>query len=699
MEIRLILQNKKFWIVTVSLVLVSIIFFIAYGSKNIDSEKERDFSHQQFIEDIYKSNSLMEISIFKSNSSNSKKSEMTQNAYTSVRDISTVDGDYSAVGAVVSFSMSRIVFIVYAVAFVWLFIETDRNKSSLLFALPRGRTYLVLQKILAIFICSISYFFMWFVGVGIASIIRYGADSSFFVPMQSVYELRESTFRLNIVSYLNLNLLLLVLGATITILLVWLIKRTFKSSIIAAIVTIIVYAAEYKALGLGEQSKYLVLKYINLWNLLSPNDVLKSYTVLEIGDFLVGSTRLFAIFVPIITIVVMILILILENRHLNTGSRRINFINFGHKFKDKIVSKINLFGLECWKILFEQKGIFAFIIIFVAIYMMTDTNSITYYGASDFKNAVYQQYSGNDLKNVRNYIDKEKSMIDDVKQDYKKAQKLYDAGEITVDELDSYSTKLGAIEVEGAAIESLDRQLRSLENSKKEGINVYFMDEKPFQTLWYANQNWSSADKNRRIYSLLATALVIFLAGFLFTYEKDMKLEKLINPLYGSRQRLFGTRHKMLMLICFIAWLLIYGFEIYEVITVYDVSYWYAPIQSVTFLADIPITIPIWAYLVIIEFFHFITLYMLGWIEIFICSKLGSIKGMLVSILIFMAPEIISIVTYKDLHWISLTQMVSVVRRITKYGIGIYICTLGILGFLALFCYTKVESAARLDDE
>lgn len=691
MELRLIFLNKKFWLVTLVLLILSMVLFANFKRTDVDTS----FSYEQFIENIYKSHQRMEISIFKNNTDNLQKSEMIAEAYQHVKNIKVSEGDYGTAGAVVSFDTTKVILLIFAVVFVWIFIETNRGKSPLLFTLPRGRTYLAGQRIITIVLSSFIFIGIWFTGIFLISLIRNGTDSSYFVPVQSVYELYKCIFKISIWQYFILEFVLLVIGLAVTIELVWLIKKLVSGNIAAVVVLAVIYVVEYLLLGIEEQSSYVTLKYINLWNLISPYEVISSYRVLSVGNWLCGSMESFFIFLIGCFFVIPIAIVVVENKRLGGVRLRLGSPRVIKKIFLHIFSKLNLFGLECYKILFEQKGLVSVVTIVVVLFMMLDTGSVMYYGVNEWKNSVYEEYSGTDLSRIEEYVSQEQERIAQIDAEYNNAQTLYENGKITVDELNSYITKLSMIETEREGLEDIQSQLSSLRNSKEDGINVFFMDNKAYVSLWKSNSNYvSRTDTNRRIYGFLAVASVIFFAGFLFSYEKDMKLEKLIRPLSGSRQKLFGLRHFMLFMSCVIACGLIYGFELYEIYKVYDLKYLCAPVQSLIFLSEFSLRIPIWAYLVIIEFFRLAALYEIGWITVFVGSRLGSVRGMVVALLFLGGPEILNMVSNLDLHWLSAVQIVMATERISRYNMGFYISSFGVLGLIAMYCYCKVEESS-----
>lgn len=692
MELRLIIENKKFWIAASVLLILSMVLFGNFKRDEVDSS----FSYKKYIESIYNSKQRMEISIFKDKADNLQKDEMTADAYNRVKNIRISKGDYAAAGTVVSFGLSKFVFLIYAVVFVWGFIETDRGKSPLLFTLPKGRSFLAWQRIAAIFLSSLIFLGIWFVGIYLIAVIKNGIDSSYMVYAQSVYELHECIFDIEVWQYLILEFALLVVGLAVTVIFVWLIKRIVSINIVAMVIVAALYVVEYLLLGLGEQSRYVLLKYINLWNLLNPYEVIGSYRVLSVGDWLCGSIEAFIIFLASCLIILPLAIVLVENKRMGGVRIKIGCPAVINKLFLYILSKLNLFGLECYKILFEQKGIVCIAAIFITIFGMVDTNTITYYGVNEWKNAVYEAYSGRDLSEIEEYAAQESKRIRQIEADYILAEKKFEKGELTEDELDKYSTKAGMVDIEREGLIDIKSQLASLKRSKEAGIDVCFMDNKAYQILWKSNENYvSRTDTRRRVYGLMAVVFVIFLTGFLFSYEKDMKLEKLIRPLSGSRRELFRLRHIILIMNCVIAWCVIYGLELYQVYKVYGLRYLAAPVQSVVFLENFPLRIPIWGYLVIIEMFHLVSLYAVGWMTVCVCSRLGSVKGMIVSLLFLCGPEILNMVSNLDMHWLSAVQIVLETERICRYNMVVYVSSLVVLAMMAVYCFCEVEDRYR----
>lgn len=681
MEWKQVLKQKQYWKILFLFVVLMVFVFLLTDKKE-ERRMDGNFSYKEFISNIYStSDTLSTISIFRNNTETIKKNKMIKKAYEAVRYTEVEDGDYEALDAMMNNKPIGILCIIFALVFVNLMIDTQNiEMSRLLFSLQEGRTRHMLQKVVSLFVGIVVFLLISEIGILLCSIIKYGLVQGLFYPVQSMYALRECIIPINVLGYFVIDIVLKIVGLFTVSLLMLIIKKICRSNISFVVATVGLVATEYLLWGINEQSKFCLLKYLNIWNLISPNNILSRYSVVSIGCFLFGSVSSYGIFLLAMIGLEMVAVVLLSKRHpMEIHKKNMPFV-FGK-------------GNELFKIVVEQKAYIAIVVAGAIIYALIDMNAFTYIGSVRWSQSVYEQYQGHELDEIGHFLSDEKREVNKIVEDYNRASFLYEAGDLTDEEFMQYENALINIEAKHQGIVSVTKYYDYLIHMSKTGKNVTFINTRPYESLWNKGNSFNGANyHDQELYSMIATLFVFMLIANLFSHDKDVGMDSLIRSLPLGREELFRKRCLIMMIICVLTCGGIYFWEFYQTKQLYGFDNWTASIQSIMMFRDFPIQIPIWAYFVFIEMGHVIGLYMLCWIEIAFCMKLGSQKGMIVSIVLVVGPELLHYLGVEEMQWLSLTQIMQMTERIAEYGIWTYLLTFFVLLVVEIIFLYAVES-------
>lgn len=678
MELSQILRQKQYWKILFLFVIISIVLLFKV---DIHEKKDVSVSYEQFISKVYSSGDrLSSFSIFKKDTITSKKIELTEKAYELVRNTVVKEGKYDALNVLLNDKYLICLSFAFVFLFINLILDTEElTMRRLLFALPAGRTKYVCKKAVALFVSIFVFLICEEMVMVCFGIIKYGAIDGFQNPVQSVLSLSKCILPISVAEYLFLIFLLKLLGLFVVGLFLYVIRLLCKSNIVSFGISTGIIVVEYLFWNISEQSRFLALKYLNIWNLIAPGNVLQGYDVISIRGILFGSIDAFFVFELCFLAMSIAMAVVTANRYPVSK-------------KKLALSKILGKGNELFKIFVEQKGYLAIIIVGIILFIIVDTRSFTYTGSAQWSQTVYDEYKGQDLEKIGEFLQTEQGKMEIVVEEYENSVIAFEKGEMAKKEYLKYETAMTNTKAKRDGLKVVTAYYEYLLKMREKGIKADFINYKPYKLLW--GGNGLSADAkyhNQELYSLLAIMIVMLLIGNLFSHDKDIGMDCLIKTLPKGRLWIFRKREMMMVLFCLCSCVGVYGVEYYQVSQLCTFDNWTSCVQSIVILKDIPLQLPIWLYFFLVELGHIGVLVLICWLEIFMCRKIGSNKGMIVSNLLVVGPEILHYFGIGVFEWASLAQIMQITERITRHGIGIYLLSLCMLLIVSCICRNQVK--------
>ncbi|NCE99421.1 hypothetical protein [Emergencia sp. 1XD21-10] len=196
---------------------------------------------------------------------------------------------------------------------------------------------------------------------------------------------------------------------------------------------------------------------------------------------------------------------------------------------------VNLFSIECKKMLFMQKGLFLLLALLVIQALFYYEN----YFFSDQEEAYYQRYSqvlaGELSKEKADWIERKEEYFRSLDEELEKQYQRYQQGLISATVLDYYIKKLTPRQAEQIGFDRAKTQYQYVEEQRKNGLNVAYL----YDTGW--NKLLGSEGRREELLDFAKLFLIMILAlSSLGTIEKTSSVELLILP---SAKGIKGINH------------------------------------------------------------------------------------------------------------------------------------------------------------
>lgn len=649
MEFKRIFINKKV-IGLIFLLFILVICFYLYNNRQINKEEytlkqnEHVEEYGKYIDNILEQrDTLLGISIFQDVDSYSYKNIIkTGNDYSKMADVTLCEGDYQSVESVLEFGLVEVFFAFFAVIVVWNFFEDEKKGlKTIIYSTYEGRYKLAFRRIGILSISTVMFVLFVYILLFGVSILVYGKPDTLSAPVQSMMCRKTFTGEVNIWIYFLIFMAEHILKTICFGMFVWMIMCFHKNKIISIGILLIVLIIEgVLCFKIPSQSTFVFFKYINIFRLIYSTGILDSYLNISIFGAPVGVINAYYIFVLVFMLVSSAICILISHfkRTISVNNkieiRIAGIIDAITRSIHRFLARMNIFQMEIYKILINQKGIFIFAIWIILLFSQVDTNNVFLMGNKTAMSEIYEEYSGVDDGRLREY--------------YK----------VNYDELNNYQ------------ILKIKEQLSYMDKVKiEQDIDVWFIDQKPYNVLWSENGLYLETEyEKQEMYGVLTVSLIILLLSNLFMYDNNCGLKKVIHSTVKGREKIFNLKVCVVLLTVFVVCLIVYGTELYEINSIYPMTSLNAPIQSVSCMEKFPYEISILGYLIFVELIHLLCSIAIAFISIAIKECIGNIKGLFMAVAILIAPGILKILGFEWGKNISVIQPMIFVESYADYG-------------------------------
>ena len=591
MELKRLLNIKYIIIVCAALVLNIILFMFqaTAGGNKINEDSKRDLRiRTEYIEN-YKSNiqnivdraeKLKKQRLFSNPESFSYKNIIkTGKDYEKLININLSADNSKAVRAISKYSMFIGISAVLTLLLMNnLFKERDNNMWQLTYMSKNGRAYLGLVRIADIFIISLIQHFLLYITVVCTSFVLFGGLGDLYNPIQNISEFGQCTLVINKAEYLIADFLLTYLSVVVATSIIYMLMNVFRNRKNVFIGTGVFVIIEYT----------IYMEYINV-NVFSHVVSLRYVLVTAV---IILSVMMF-----------MISVLVYVKRYPNTEkgimAKISDKINVQYQ---KIFNNYNNLFKEIHKTLLTSKGIWLIAAaIFAAVYFST-TGYVTFNDLQIQNEKLYKEHGGKDYTYIKNYVDSVLEKTDNANKERIEAQKKYDNGEIDFEEYFAAVSNYNSVSNSSVEIAEPMEKLSYLAKLKKEtGIDGYIMSDRGYE------QIFGKQSTVREIILLMSTQFAVMLIAFASVYiEKKSSMDKLINSSSGGFK--YVNKKKLISggLITLLLTLAVNIIEYTNLIRYYKVTYFQAPVQSLTFMGDVKINVSVIGWLLLLIVFKLI---------------------------------------------------------------------------------------------
>ncbi|MBU9726604.1 hypothetical protein [Diplocloster modestus] len=413
-----------------------------------------------------------------------------------------------------------------------------------------------------------------------------------------------------------------VLSAFILALLLWLLLSAVHDVKLTIAVLTIFLGAEYVLYRfLPVQSLFNIFKYFNIFSYIHLSELYTNYLNVDLFGYPVGIRRISQTALLPLGLVCGIWCAVLACVQKPAGgkSRLVRLSWLWNSVKDRMLRHLGLFGMELYKILFLQRGI---VIAAVFVYAVSGlTFTIPVQAATlpmQLAREYLVQWEGELNGETQKQIAAVQKEIDTAEDALEQAQREYDGGKIDYTQLSACIRENDAAGIKRQALQSIQNRVNELQIlSEEKGRALWLLDESVYESIYGEEAGYLR--QRAALVGLLAVGLL--LAGC-FAYEARSGMNRVARAGWNGRGKWMFTKITAALLVATAVWGLIYGREVYTMMSTCRVDSLGAPVQSLKMLTEFPVPCSIGTFLILLYGYRWIMLVCSGFLVLWVSSRM-----------------------------------------------------------------------------
>ncbi len=498
-------------------------------------------------------------------------------------------GADGAVEAVLSFRLTDYFLAAVLLLFALSFLEERKaGLWSVVHAAPDGRLQLAVRRaaiLLGVSAGGVALLYGTDLAIGFS---LYGGADGLGRAAQSAEVLGRLPELWTVGGFLGRFLLLRTAAAFFTGLLLWLLLAAVDNVKYAVVAAAGVLAAEYGLYTfLPVQSSFNVLKYFNLFTYVSLSDLYTNYLNIDLLGFPLGIRSISQLaLIPLCLASAAACIFVQCRKKPAAGRDRLGRAAYRiNRAADRLLRRLRLLGMELYKTLWLQKGV---VIAALLVYTAAGLTYVVKIPVASAEEQTAREYTARFAGEITDgtfaRMDGEEAELDAKTAAYEEAKAAYERGETDLSSLDGCAREASAAETRRkglAAVRARAEELRTLGAEKS--FTPWLIDEIPFESVY-----GSQAEGNQlRAAAAAVLALTLLLAGGA-AYERQSGVVLLLRSTARGRGALLLRKLLLAAAMAGLVWAVVYGMELYALLTGFSVSAWRAPVQNLSMLAGFP---------------------------------------------------------------------------------------------------------------
>lgn len=655
-------------------------------------------SYREKLEDLKaQAESISGISIFSgSNSFSDKNINKTVEDYAPLENIELSFQNQEAVKSVIKFDFAHYIVLIILIWIVFLFSsEQKKGLTQLVFTTAKGRLPLALKRAGILMFSAIAVnILVYSVLLGTALYI-YGGDEGFFCMVQSISIFADFVVPMTVWQFLLYYLIFNIVSSFAVSVLVWLVMSAADEKHIAITVFSLIFATEYALYYfITPQSNLCALKYLNIFPLINPKDIIIKYRNILLFNSAIGAREALTAFCMSVLVIATVACMIIntKKRPVHTQSKLSLFlIRQSARLRgvfSRAVARMSLVGKEFYKIFIMQKGVIV-LIIFVCVIARNIPSGTVYYGRVDsIINDFYSSYSGEISEESQSYISNLEADIEAAHTKLIDTKRAYDSGTADEKELKKATDKYNSYSEYSEALEIIYARTGYIESVKEyQGIDAWYVNPYGYEKLLsresYLRQEYSAV--------LSIITLIIILSG-IFSFESKSNTNFLIRSTKKGREKLFRVKLLTAEVVTVFIWCVTYAAEFLGIYNKYGLDCFNAPLQSLEFFMSFPFSISIGAYLILMYLFRFLLLLGAAAIVMLISKKFSYVSSIIISIAVLVVPALLNMVEIVFFGKVSLSVIMSINPNISYNGFWHSVITMMLIVIIGAVCLFRTRS-------
>jgi hypothetical protein len=502
---------------------------------------------------------------------------------------------------------------------------------------------------------------------------RYEGWACLAQPMQCLSDFYRIPYPLTVWQLVLVQVAVTAGGLFLYAMLLWMCLTLCMNRTMAVLFGGLLLVVEYSFYTLiGMKSIWALLYHMNMFQWIFPYRWMSSYFNWGVGELVVPRYILIIGFGLVLGVALAVVQLQLnKNMHpvRNTGKLELFFTRV-QEYWNRLVEGMPAFLKEVYKLLVWQK---MWLFVLLVLYVAVDSKKVS--GISydlydgNYQKDFYEQCTGPVDEDTTQWMAALAGTLEDLQSQQEQADQDYQDGIYTWGEYQNRLTFISDDERrQGKLYRLAQNQLQYLESLQQEqGIAGWVIDERGYEAFLGKGN-----DRNQLTLGLVSALAVLMAGAVLVAQEQQAGMNQMLNSTWG-REHLRLKKYAVMALFTFVIWSCSYGYNLYNMLSVYHLGDFGAPVQSLRIFSDFPLHISVGGYMVLLYGMRFVLLLAFSWIAMFIsarCSYYVSVLGALALLL----PHLLCLLGITALKNASAVYMLAYIplRRILGNGFALW---------------------------
>lgn len=491
--------------------------------------------------------------------------------------------------------------------------EEINGVKKIVRASANGRIGLVLKRVAIIALLSaITSLVINFI-IFVILLVRFGGFMDIIVPIQSVPQLALFPLRISILEFFYLYCGVCAITEFAVGLLVYSIMQLIGTNKLGLSIILAIAVIEYVLyLYVPASSRFNFLKYVNLIFLFLPG---KSVMYENWGNDVYvtdvyNSATILALIIIVIGLVTNIILYVYKYEH-----KESKLYSMLQRRLQIILTRMNSFGLELYKVLILQLGI----IIILAFFMLLDNAKIS---------------RGIDTTQMNYYVEKFYESYEWQKPT-SSSDTFIKQLEVKYEEMQTQSVMKEQMNILSRALMQLKCQSEYLRKMESEGVSAVFINNEVYDEL-FGNRLYN----NQANINLLCIISIVFSVGGIFAYERKYNMMMVCNS-YSNRNIIYRNKMFVTIFISIVIWIISVVKNWININEIYQLNYLDAPLKSLPQFEKFVFEPSIAGYLIFIQFYRLFCIVAVAIIVYFISIKLEYSQSIIAATIVLL-PHLLS---------------------------------------------------------
>lgn len=434
----------------------------------------------------------------------------------------------------------------------------------------------------------------------VIGLVRFGGSSDMSLPVQSSRLCQHFPYVISKWSFMGIYLLLSIVGTFAVALACYAAFYFFREKVMGYLILLGIVIIELMCRNLiPMQSMWYMLRYVNLVTCFMPEDYMAYYANWGFGTFLINRWCLMGLGLALFDIVMMVWIVYMQDgkRPYSRKNRLEKWTeHWGIRFHEWLAGR-TVICKECYKMYVLHGGIFLLIAVgmFAWNHAKVDENSFS--EGEHLYLEFCRAHAGVLAESTVEEIGDLSAEVKSFDVQYEEARNGLENGSVTQEQFGAVLTMIEGMSGKRTETELLQENLNYLEQLSQQGIKGGLVVQQAYEEL--LGENGQKREYRNMLFSFL---VILLLTCRSYVGEREKLLDTLYRSTPDGCKRVYRAKMWGGIGSAVIVFAIVYGMEIFQIGKTFGWSGMNLPVQSVYCLGEVPLSMPIWMYLLVFLF-------------------------------------------------------------------------------------------------